>query len=197
MNGNLDAPWFYLFLSVFTFIVSLCLLILACSVLMPADDSVPGNAFEIQTSFSFFHKTGDAISLYAPGYKKPFAISWLSGYEVPLPDPSLLCKGDIYRVVVVEARSQYAICSVATADMGQIISAYDRNTAYRNTQFIPCICVIIMCAGFAVLSIFMILVGRYPEHFPGWFRDMFYNSKAWTSPAGTYDKAYYRRHRKR
>ena len=197
MNGNLDTPWFYLFISIFAFIVSLCLLLLAASVLMPADDSVPANAFELQTPFSFSKQTGDTILLYAPGYKKPFAISCIFDYEVPLPDPAMLCNGDIYRVEVVEAQSQFLICSIADADMGQILSAYDKNTAYRNSQFVSCIFVVIMCAVFAAFSVFMILVGRYPERYPGWFRSMFYKSRAWTSPTGTYDKAYYRRHHKR
>jgi len=200
MNGNLDTPWLYLFFSAFAFVTSICMIVFPGLVLRPADDSIPDNAVEVQTTFSSFDRTkkhSGTIQLNAPGYEKPFVISWLSGYEVSVPAPEMLCGGELFHVVADETRDQYYIYAISSDDKGQLLSAYDYNTAYRNTQLVPCICLMIMGVVIAVVSVFMVLVGRHPERYPGWFRGLFYKGSAWTSPTGNYLNAYTKRRNKK
>lgn len=199
MNGNLDTPWLYLFISVFTLIVSIGMIILPGFILRPADDSIPSDAVEVRTTFSSYNrvkKESGTILLYAPGVEKPFAISWLSGYEVSIPDPEMLCGGDYFHIVADEARNQYYICAISNDDNSRILSSYDYNTAYRNTQLVPCICLMIMGGVIAAVSVFMVLVGRHPERYPGWFRSLFYKDWAWTSPTWEKHKHPSKRRRK-
>ena len=185
MNGNLDTPWLYLVFSVFIFIASIGMIILPGFVLRAADDSIPGDAVEIHTTFSSFDrvkKGNGTILLHAPGFEKPFAISWLSGYEVSVPDPEVLCGGDYFHIVADEAGDQYYIYEISNDEHVRIISSYDHNTAYRNTQLVPCIFLMIMGVVSAAVSVFMVLVGRHPERYPNWFRSLFYKDSSWTSP---------------
>ena len=199
MNGNLDTPWLYLFISVFTLIASIGMIILPGFVLRPADDSIPSDAVEVRTTFSSYNrvkKESGTILLYAPGFEKPFAIAWLSGYEVSVPDPEMLCGGDYFHVVADEARDQYYICAISNDYNSRILSSYDYNTAYRNTQVVPCICLMIMGGVIAAVSVLMVLVGRHPERYPGWFRSLFYKDWAWTSPTWKKHKHPSKRRRK-
>lgn len=151
---------------------------------MPADDSLPNDAQEVYTTFSSFEQEErdyGSILLFAPGYDKPFAISRLSGYEVDVPDPEMLCGGDFYHVMVEEIKDRFIIHAISGSDNSQLLSAYDYSTANRNTQIVPCICLIIAGSAMAALSVFMILVGRHPERYPIWFRRIIYHDRVWSS----------------
>ena len=186
MRGNLDTPWLYLCLYLLLFVCSVSFIVLSAYVLRPAEYSAPADAVEVETVFLSFARTEedrDTFLLYAPGYEKPFAIEWMSGYEVPIPEPEALCDGSKYRITACEACSQYYIYALSSADKGVVFSAFDYNTAYRNTQRVPCIGLLIFGSFFAVFSVFGIPVGRHPERFSAWFRGLFYKKSSWTHPA--------------
>ena len=185
MNGNLDTPWLYLFFYVFILAVSVFMLILSVRILRPADDHLPTDAVEIRTAFSSCERTkkeSGTLVLHAPGYDKPFSVSWLSGYIVPVPDPDRLCNGEEYILSVREGKQEYWIYAISTADHRCILSAYDRNTAYRNTQYVACIIMLVVMAFCFLTGLFGILVGRHPERFSRRFRRLFYKDSAWVSP---------------
>jgi len=182
MNGNLDTPWMYFFLYLLGLAASVMLIVISVSVLQPADSSIPNDAAEVCTVFSSYERTkedGGTLLLHSPDFEKPFAISWLSGYEVPVPDTDRLCSGDAYIAAVDERKTEYFVYMIYSAEGEMILSAYDGNTAYRNTQRVPAIFLLGFGICFAVFVVFGILVGRYPERFPSWFCRLFYKDSAW------------------
>lgn len=184
MNGNLDTPWLYLFFYVFILAVSVFMFILSARILRPADDHLPTDAVEIRTVFSSCEHTkkeSGTLVLHAPGYEKPFSISWLSGYAVPVPNPDTLCNGEEYILTVREGKREYWIYAISTADHHCILSAHDRNIAYRNTQYMACILMLVVMVFGFLTGLFGILVGRHPERFSRRFRRLFYKDSAWVS----------------
>lgn len=200
MNGNLDTPWLYFFIYLLGFACFVTMIVFPGYTLRPADSKLPADAMELRTSFSSYERTKKeqgTLILHAVDYEKPFTLSWLSGYEIALPDPETLCSGEEYVLTIEEGKSKYWIYSMSTGNGQEIINAYDRNTAYRNTQIAPCIGLLIFGTLGSVFCIFGILVGRHPERYPGWFRGLFYKGSAWTSPTGNYLNAYTKRRNKK
>ena len=184
MRGNLDTPWLYLFLYIFCFAGGLLFIILPAYCLRSVEENLPSDAFEIRTSFvssERVKKNRGTLVLNAAGFEKPFELSWLSGFEVPVPDPDSLCGGTEFLVSVREGKTVYRIEAISAADHSSLLSAYDCNTAYRNSQFAACIFSIVFGVFEVGIAVFGILVGRYPERFPEPFRNLFYNPRSWTS----------------
>ncbi len=184
MNGNLDTPWLHLTIYLAIIAASIFIFILALHVLRPADGSLPADAREVRTAFSSYEVNEDTygtIVLHAPDYEKPFSITYLSGYKDRAPDPEALCSGEEYILSVREGRDEYWIYAVSTADNRSVISAYDRNSAYRSTQYAACVILIVMMCVFTFLAIVGIVVGRHPERFSPGFRRLFYKDWAWSS----------------
>ena len=185
LNGNLDTPWLYLVVYVFILAGGILMSILSVSVLRPAKDELPADAVELRTAFSSYEHTkkdSGTLVLYAPGYDKPFSISWLSGYRDHAPDPDTLCNGEDYILSVREGKQEYWIHAISTADHRSILSAYDCNTAYRNTQYVACILLLLIAMpAFTLTGLFGILVGRHPERYSRRFRRLFYKDSAWVS----------------
>lgn len=187
MNGNLDAPWLYFILFLFEIAVSIFMICLSISFLWPADDSLPDDTVEICTSFSSYEytkKDDGTLLLHTESSEKPFSLSYLSEYDVPVPSPEELCSGENYTVIIREGKRENWIYSLLTADRQPIITAYDYNTAYRNSGFVACILLIIFGVIGIAIGILGILVGRHPERFPVWFYQLFYRDSAWTFSAG-------------
>ena len=196
MNGNLDTPWLYLFLYVFLLMASVVMIILAVSGLRPVNDQTPADVVQLRTSFQSWErvkKECGTLILHAEGYEKPFTLSWLSGFEVPVPEPEALCSGADYILMVREGEEDYQIYALSTDKHRPIITALDHNTAYRNTQFSACIFLVIAGVLCFVFSVFGIVVGRHPDRFSPWVRGWFYKPAAWTSPTGEYARASARR----
>lgn len=185
LNGNLDTPWLYLVVYVFILAGGIFMSILSVSGLRPAKDELPADAVELRTVFSSYERTkkdSGTLVLYAPGYDKPFSISWLSGYRDHAPDPDTLCNGEDYILSVREGKQEYWIHAISTADHRSILSAYDCNTAYRNTQYVACILLLLIAMPSFTFGLFGILVGRHPERYSRRFRRLFYKDSAWVSP---------------
>ena len=198
MRGNLDTPWFYFFLFLFVIALSLFFIFFSVYDLRPAEAGLPSDAFEIRTSFVTWgrvKKDHGTLVLNAAGYEKSFELSQLSGFEVPVPDPKFLCGGTEFTVFVEEGKTEYRIRAISTADQRLLLSAYDYNTAYRNTQFWPCIGLIVFSVFLIVCAVLGILVGRHPDRFPEWFRKLFFQQWAWTSSSLLDGKSRKKRHR--
>lgn len=198
MNGNLDTPWLYFIIYLMLIVFAVVFLVISISACRPADDSLPDDCTRISTSFSSWERTqeeGGTLLLTAPGYDMPFSLSWLSGYEVPVPDPETFCSGETYTLTVREGAKVYFIYAVDGPDQRQIICAYDQNTAYRNRNYKAAVGIAVfsaLCIPFAILGI---LVGRHPESYSVRFRRVFYQDHAWVRSA---EKANMRRsHRRR
>ena len=186
MNGNLDTPWLYLFISLFICCAGIaCLCIFGYQLIRPANGSVPKDAAEIQTSFSYYEQTkkdGGVLRLYAPDNEKPFVLANLSGYEISLPDPDTLCGGETFTLTVSEGTQEYFIYAISTADGRQLIRPLDRDIAYKNVNDAWSFVLIIFGGVFMIGGASMIVVGRHPERFPPWFRKLFYQNYAWVGP---------------
>lgn len=198
MRGNLDTPWLYLFMFLFEIVAGLLFIFLSVYGLRPAEDSLPSDAFELRTSFVSWervNKDDGTLVLNAAGYEKPFKLSWLSGFEVSVPDPEYLCGGTEFTVFVEEGKTEYRIRAISTADKRLLLSAYDCNTAYRNTQFWPCIGLIVFFFLIIVYAVLGIMVGRHPDRFPEWFRKLFFQQWAWTSSSLQNGKSRKKKHR--
>ena len=200
MNGNLDTPWLYFSIYLLGFAGFFAMIVLPVYSLRPADSKLPADAMELRTSFSSYERTRKeqgTLILHAADYEKPFTLSWLSGYEITLPAPETLCSGEEYVLIIEEGKEEYWIYSMSTGNGREIMNAYDRNTACRNTQIVPCIGLLIFGILGAVFCIFGILVGRHPERYPGWFCGLFYKRSAWMSPTGGYLNTYSNRRNKK
>lgn len=198
MRGNLDTPWFYFFMFLFVIAVSLFFFFFSVYGLLPAEASLPSDAFEIRASFVSWErikKNGGTLVLNAADFEKPFKLSWLSGFEVPVPDPEFLCGGTEFAVIVEEEKTEYWIRAISTADQRLLLSAYDYSTAYRNTQFWPCIGLIVFSVFEICFAMFGILVGRNPDRFPEWLRKLFYQPWVWTSSSYQNGKSRKKKHR--
>ena len=182
MNGNLDTPRFYFAVASAIIALSVFFTYIAVSILLPADDRLPTDATEIRTTFLTYEQTrrnSGALILHASGYEKPFALYWLSGYEIPLPDAGSLCNGDDYIVTVHEAKSEYVIYAMRSADGHSLVRAYDVNTAHRNTQFGWCVALLVFSVLAAGCEAMAIAVGRNPERYPRWLCRLLYKDEAW------------------
>ena len=178
-RGNLNAPWLPVALFILLVGGSAFFSVIAVRDLKPADDRLPEDAVEISTVFSSF-EYDDGLQLYSESHEKPFTLSYLKGYEVSLPDPASLCSGETFVVMVQEYKSNYKICSIETTEHQVIISAFDVNTAYRNTSFVWCIVILVFSLIAAVYAVFAVLVARWPERYPKKVREKFYQDIAWT-----------------
>ena len=122
--------------------------------------------------------------LKAPDYEKAFRLEWLDGYEIPHPSPDELTDGTFYRIKARATKQNYSIYAVFRADGTPIIRAFDRNTAYKNTQrgasFVFLIGGILGILG----SVLGILVSRHPENYPAFVRELFYKDYVWISKNG-------------
>ncbi len=191
MNGNLDTPWVYLVLCLFLIAMSATFFVLGINVLAPPDGELPEDAIERQTSFLFWERTKESsgtLLLYAPNEEKPYSIEWLDGFEVPLPEPDILCGGEQYNITAREGSEVWFVYALSFADGTPIFSAYDQDVAYRNTQRGAVVIVMIFCVIMFLFGIFGILVGRHPESYAPWFRKLFYQDWAWTSRRSVYRK---------
>ncbi|MBP5230881.1 MAG: hypothetical protein ILO68_04050, partial [Clostridia bacterium] len=159
---------------------------------------LPSDAFELRTSFVSWervNKDDGTLVLNAAGYEKPFKLSWLSGFEVSVPDPEYLCGGTEFTVFVDEGKNEYRIRAISTPDKRLLLSAYDYNTAYRNSQIGACICLIVFFFLIIVYAVLGIMVGRHPDRFPEWFRKLYFQQWAWTSSSLQNGKSRKKRHR--
>ena len=182
MKGNLDTPWLYLFIYLFMFAGGVVFILLSAGTIRPPDGRVPADAAVIRTPFESWEKTGKhdgTLALRAADYDKPFTLSWLSGYAVPVPDPDALCSGEEYVLTVRELKQEYDIRGLSTHDGQPLITAYDRNAAYRRSQLPAVIFLLIFAFVEMAFAVFGILVGRHPEKYPARFRGMFYRDTAW------------------
>ena len=185
MNGNLDTPWLYFIIYFLLFAFSVFFIpFLIINVLMPADGKLPTDTTEFRTSFISWNITRDSsgtLLLYAPDDEMPFSIDQLYGFEVPLPEPDSLCSGESYIVVARDGEKEHFVYTLASDDGTPILTAYDCDVAYRNTQRGASFIIIIFLVLFILTGIFGILVGRNPESYPHWFRKLFYQDWAWIS----------------
>lgn len=187
MNGNLDTPWLYFFVSLIICLLTAAMLcFFGYQILRPADGRVPKNAAKIQTSFSYYEQTGkhDLLRLYAPDNEKPYELGNLSGYEISLPDPDTLCGGETFTLTVSEGTREYTIYTISTADGRQLISPLDRDIAYKNASHTTFIVLSVLSAVGFLFSISVIIVGRHPERFPAWLRKLYFQDTAWVGRYG-------------
>ena len=184
MNGNLDTPWLYLIIYLLLFVgAGFFIFLISYSVFKPADDSLPDDAAEIRASFSSWdltQKAGGTLILQSPDHEKPFSLSWLSGYEKPVPGGAELCSGQLYTLTVKEGTKAFFIYEIVGPDQQLIISALDSNTAYRNVSFTASVFLAVFSALCIAFSVLGILVGRHPESYSPRFRRAFYKDSAWT-----------------
>ena len=92
-----------------------------------------------------------------------------------------LCSGESYIVVARDGEKEHFVYTLASDDGTPILTAYDCDVAYRNTQRGASFIIIIFLVLFILTGIFGILVGRNPESYPHWFRKLFYQDWAWIS----------------
>ncbi len=191
MNGNLENPWLYFLMALFLIVVSSFSFLWISHALRPADNSLPSDAEERMVSFYYYeyYEKRDCGTwlLYTTVDEKAFSLAWLDGYEISLPIPETLCKGGVYSVIVHKwkkpyVNSKYEILAISTADGRQIISAFDRNTAYRNTQLIAGIIGGIALAVCVIVGFLVIVIGRHPERFSRKIRNKFYKKDDWLDP---------------
>ena len=187
MNGNIENPWLH-------FIIQLCIGLCGVAMaaqgilgLLPPSDKVAENTAEYFTSFSsceYSKECDGTLILKAPDYEKAFRLEWLDGYEIPLPSPDELTDGTFYRVAARATKQNYSIYAVYRADGTPIIRAFDRNTAYKNTQRGASF--VFLIGGFLGIlgSALGILVGRHPENYPAFVRELFYKDYVWISKNG-------------
>ena len=97
--------------------------------------------------------------------------------------------------IVEEEKTEYWIRAISTADQRLLLSAYDYSTAYRNTQFWPCIGLIVFSVFEICFAVFGILVGRNPDRFPERLRKLFYQPWVWTSSSYQNGKSRKKKHR--
>lgn len=169
MNGNLRSPWYFLFLHLEICSLALIMFVFSIIGLRPANGRAPSSAEEIQTAFSSYERLErehGTLLLYSAERDKPFRISNLSCYEVPLPSPDSLCSGERYIVLIEDGSEAYTVYAISTADTQKIISVADCNTASRNARVTGCVIFTFLSVLFFLFSLFRILVGRYPERFP-------------------------------
>ncbi len=200
MNGNLDTPWLYLILWLFMIVCGFCTFYAPIYVLQPADPELPEDAVMITTSFTAGEATGEqqgTIRLTAPGFDKPFTLEYVDGFEVPVPSCEAFCSGERYTVAVREGKIEYWIKALWGPDGTQILSAYDCNTAYRNTQIFACILLPVFGVLWILFGVFGILVGRHPENYSHRVRKLFYQDWAWMCNSGRYHHNKSKPHRRR
>lgn len=183
-RGNIQTPWLFFVIYMFIVVASICMIVLPIYAIRPADDSIPKDATEFHTSFTTYErirKDSGTLLLYSPSYEKPFSLSWLSGYEVSVPDPDEMCNGDLYIITAREGTYEFFVYAISTGNNTPIVRAIDQNTAYRNTQFVPCVCLIIMGVLFLITSALGIIVGRNPSHFSRRVRRLFFKDYIWNN----------------
>lgn len=184
MNGNIENPWLH-------FIIQLCIGLCGVAMaaqgilgMLPPSDKIAENTAEYFTSFSsceYSKECDGTLILTTPDYEKAFRLEWLDGYEIPLPSPDELTDGTFYRVAARATKQNYSIYAVYRADGTPTIRAFDRNTAYKNTQrgasFVFLIGGILGILG----SVLGILVSRHPENYSAFVRELFYKDFVWIS----------------
>ena len=168
-NGNLNYPWLLFIIDMATVFMGLFFIILSIQTFRPADDRLPANTIRIETSFSTCEYAkedhSEALVLHTEDHQKPFYISYLSYYEVPVPSADELCSGEMYSLMAREGKEKYWIKSISTQDGEAIIGAYDYNTAYKKSQKTASVILIIFGPLLIVWAILGICVGRKPECF--------------------------------
>ncbi|MBQ9543847.1 MAG: hypothetical protein IJV00_01815 [Clostridia bacterium] len=185
--AGVETPWLFFIVYSFLFVLSvLVFIILPITVLVPADGITPPDAQTISTSFSSYERTkadGGTFRFFASGYDKPFCLMWLSGFEVPVPDPEELCGTDVFTVVCHETAKYYSIYSFSSSDGAEMVSVLDSQKAYKNDQRFACILLIIAGVICSVFFAFAFPVRRRPERYPVWFRRWYYKDRvlSWTA----------------
>ena len=164
----------------FTGIISIVMfsvfLFFSATIIGPADDHLPSETAVFKTSFSSYSYTRNINSelvLRSANYEKPFVITNISGYGDNKPDPTIICSGEVYILIVKEFKSKYEVYSISTINNQKIISPYDVNSAYRNINM-PFALFCLIIGSFGILfSVFGLLTSRFPNLFPDWFNRLF------------------------
>ncbi len=149
----------------------------SATIIGPADNHFPSDTAEFNTSFSSYSYTRNIngeLVLHSVNYKKPFVITNISGYGDNKPDPTIICSGEVYKLIVKEHMSKYEVYSISTINNQNIISPYDVNSAYRHTNMTLGVVSLITGITGIVLSLFGMLASRFPDHFPDWFTRLFH-----------------------
>lgn len=171
------------FLILAIIMIALCTFMIVLAVYIvflkqPPDDLKPlACAFSSHKIQGHYKSSSTDLLLHSPEYEKEFKISFYSDCEEYLPNPELLCNGELFNLQVSEAQDTFSIYGISDSKGNIFLTPEIKNELYRNGQMPYAIITIIIFTTFIVFWSVGIPVHYHPEYFHPVIRKIYFYKK--------------------